>query len=128
MPNVCTYWRATTKQKQEINKLISWLPNELPVLILWIFEDNWTVVSTQRLLNYKNNQLQSIDLEAITMIDADIPLYWVDLYIGELLVHSFHEVFVIDVPNGNSHELISFWGLLRQFRRLVLVSSLATKT
>lgn len=118
VPSLSTYLRLDNFQKEIICQTITWLPEELPILVLWLYDDNWSMISTHRLICLKSKVLHTIALDDLELIDIDIPLFWVDIYVAEIFIHSKNQTFTLEVPNQKPYEFISFWTLLREIRTL----------
>lgn len=118
VPSLSTYLRLDKVQKEIICQTVTWLPEELPILVLWLYDDNWSIISTHQLICLKSNVLHTIFLDDLELIDIDIPLFWVDIYVAEIFIHSKNQTFTLEVPNQKPHEFISFWTLLREIRTL----------
>jgi hypothetical protein len=118
MPHYRNYMYANQQQKKEIWQHIDLLTHELPVIIRWISVDNWSFLTTHRLIDYKID-LCEMHLNTIQKIDFYTPLFNLDDNIRELvLTMPEHHIRFIDVPNTTPYEMLGFWAMLFTARQL----------
>jgi hypothetical protein len=118
MPFYRSYLRCKPEQKAIVWQYIDLLPDELPIFIGWIYEDNWSFLTTHRFFNFKN-ELRETLISEILKVDFDIPIFPVDDVIREfILTMPEHKIWVIDVPNSTPFEMIGFWNLLYTARKI----------
>ncbi len=117
MPNYRNYLYCTTYQKEIIWQEIELTEFELPVIVRWIALDNWSFLTTHRFFDYKN-ELRETGTAEILKIDFDIPLFGLDDWIREFIITMpEHKIWVVDVPNSTSFEMIGFWNMLNDARK-----------
>lgn len=118
MPHYRNYVYSKAHQKTIIWQYFDLLPNELPVIVRWIAEDNWSLLTTHRLIDYKN-EICEMPLQEILKIDFYTPLFNLDDVIRELVITMpEHKIWFVDVPNTTPYEMIGFWSMLFMARQL----------